>query len=33
MKEREEIINNGSIEVKKEMVRKMTFTEMRIIYG
>ena len=33
MNELEEIINNGSIEFEKEMERKMTFTEMRIIYG
>ena len=33
MNELEEIINDGYIEFEKEMGRKMTFTEMRIIYG
>jgi hypothetical protein len=33
MNELEEIINDGYIEFEKEMRRKMTFTEMRIIYG
>lgn len=33
MNELEEIINDGSIEFEKEMGRKMTFIEMRIIYG
>ena len=33
MNELEEIINDGYIEFEKEMGRKMTFTEMHIIYG
>ena len=33
MNDLEEIINDGYIEFEKEMGRKMTFTEMRIIYG
>ena len=33
MNELEDIINDGYIEFEREMGRKMTFTEMRIIYG
>ena len=33
MNELEQVISDGSIEFEKEMGRKMTFTEIRMIYG